>query len=233
MIPIRDENPSRTFPLITLTLILSNSLIWLYEWYISWNGELFFERFIREFGLIPKNILTNPKTAITHMFLHGSWLHIISNMWVLWIFGDNVEYIMGRINFILFYILCGLGSAALQVTISFIFGGAETPMVGASGAISGVLAAYMKFFPRARILSLIPFLFYFYFAHIPAVIFIGFWFLSQIINGILFLPFSGLGGIAWWAHIGGFIFGLWLAPKFADITKPRRSKRTVRVIRID
>jgi membrane associated rhomboid family serine protease len=129
--------------------------------------------------------------------------------------------------------LCGLGSAALQVTISFIFGGAETPMVGASGAISGVLAAYMKFFPRARILSLIPFLFYFYFAHIPAVIFIGFWFLSQIINGILFLPFSGLGGIAWWAHIGGFIFGLWLAPKFADITKPRRSKRTVRVIRID
>ncbi len=233
MIPIRDENPSRTFPLITLILILSNSIVWLYEWYISWSGEFLFESFIREFGLIPKNILANPKTVITHMFLHGSWLHIISNMWVLWIFGDNVEYMMGRIKFILFYILCGLGSAALQATISFIFGGMETPMVGASGAISGVLAAYMKFFPRARILSLIPFFFYFYFAHIPAVIFIGFWFLSQIINGILFLPFSGLGGIAWWAHIGGFLFGLWLAPKFSDTTRPRRSKKIVRVIRID
>jgi len=219
MLPIRDVNPSRSFPFVTVFLIILNSLIWFYQVSLK-DVPGGFEGFIREFGLVPYEIFRSPYMLITHMFLHGGWLHIISNMWVLWIFGDNVEDVMGKIKFILFFILCGLGAAILQILVSLPLGGGNTPMVGASGAISGVLAAYMKFFPSARILTIFPFLFFITTAEVPAFFFIGLWFFGQIVNGIVTLPFAGLGGVAWWAHIGGFITGFILAERF--VSKRRR-----------
>jgi membrane associated rhomboid family serine protease len=220
MLPIKDKNPSHRFPFITFSLIVLNSGVWIYEWLL---GDLEFEKFIRTYGLVPSQVFSAPYTILTHMFLHGNLFHIISNMWVLWIFGDNVEARMGSLKYIIFYILCGLGSAFLQLLVSFIFGGKDTPMVGASGAISGILAAYMKFFPGAKIVSLMPFFFFITLVEIPAVIFIGLWFFSQVINGILFLPFAGKGGVAWWAHIGGFLVGLNIAERFA------RRKRRIKI----
>ncbi len=218
MIPIRDVNPSQSKPVVTVALIVVNSLIWIYEWSLKDTPGMF-EIFIREFGLVPVRIFDAPYTFITHMFLHGGWFHIISNMWILWIFGDNVEDVMGKFKFIVFFVLCGFGAALLQIVISLLLGGGNTPMVGASGAISGVLAAYMKFFPAARVLTLLPVFFFITFVEVPAFFFIGLWFLGQIINGILTLPFVGFGGVAWWAHIGGFLTGLFLAEKF--ISKER------------
>ncbi len=223
MIPIRDVNRSLSFPFITVVLIVLNSIAWIYE--LRSNDM---KAFMLEFGLVPYDILSNPKSVITHMFLHGNWFHIISNMWVLWIFGDNVEDIMGKFRFLVFYFLCGLGSAFLQVLVSIVLGGGEVPMVGASGAISGVLAAYMKFFPNARIISLVPIIFFATFMKVPALVFIGMWFISQIINGIITLPFIGLGGVAWWAHIGGFITGFYFASRF--ISKKRIIRRMQKVI---
>lgn len=222
MIPIRDVNRSASFPFLTVSLIFLNSFIWLYEWRLD---EISLQIFLREFGLVPRDIFSNPKSLITHMFLHGNWFHIISNMWVLWIFGDNVEDVMGKIRFLIFYLLCGLGAAFLQILVSVVLGGAGMPMVGASGAISGVLAAYMRFFPGARIISLVPLLFIITFAEIPALVFVGMWFMSQIINGIITIPFAGVGGVAWWAHIGGFITGLYLSPHFLNLKRLRRRQR--------
>lgn len=219
MLPLRDINRSRSFPVITVSLIVINSAAWIYSLI---SGEKF-NAFIRQFGLVPQNVFSNFYSIITHMFLHGSWFHIISNMWVLWIFGDNVEDAMGKLRFILFYFICGLGAALLQIIVSVVFGGSDIPMVGASGAISGLLAAYMKFFPGARILSLVFFIFFVSLVQVPAIIFIGFWFISQIINGILYLPFAGIGGVAWWAHIGGFVTGFYLCDKF----RVRRKKRVI------
>ncbi len=217
MLPLKDINQPSRFPIITVLFIILNSAVWIYSITLGNN----FERFIKEFGLTPANIIKSPQNIITHMFLHGNWFHIISNMWVLWIFGDNVEDRMGRIRYIIFYFLCGCGAAFTQIAVSFIFGSKDIPMVGASGAISGVLAAYMKFFPKARILSLVFFFFFVSLAEIPSIIFIGFWFISQVINGMLTLPFAGIGGVAWWAHIGGFITGIYLTKKFKKNTKRR------------
>lgn len=217
MLPLKDINRSSSIPIVTISLIIVNSAVWIYS--IILGGE--FEKFIREFGLTPAHIIENPRNIITHMFLHGNWFHIMSNMWVLWIFGDNVEDTMGKIRFIIFYFICGFGAAAVQTTISFLFGNTGVPMVGASGAISGVLAAYMKFFPKARILSLVFFFFFVSLAEIPAVIFIGFWFISQVVNGFITLPLAGLGGVAWWAHIGGFVTGIYLCEKFRKARRRR------------
>ncbi len=220
MIPIRDINPSRTFPIVNVAIIVICSLIWLYEWQLSGRilltirGEInALEIFIREYGLTPSLVLEKPYTLITHMFLHGSWFHIIGNMWFLWVFGDNVEDRIGKLKYIFFYIACGLGAATAQILISLIFGGGHVPMVGASGAVSGVLGAYMRMFPHARVLALIPVFFFMTFTEIPALVFIGLWFLIQLINGIITLPMVGLGGVAWWAHIGGFVVGYLLIGK--------------------
>ncbi len=210
MIPIRDLNPHRSFPVVNLSIILICSLVWLYEVSLS---EEEFNLFIYHYGLVPANLLERPQTLLTHMFLHGSWLHIIGNMWFLWVFGDNVEDRLGKLRYLLFYIISGLGAAFIQMFVSFIFGGANIPMVGASGAISGVLGAYMWMFPHARILALVPILFFFTFMELPAVFFIGLWILIQIINGLITLPLAGFGGVAWFAHIGGFVVGYSLAKK--------------------
>ncbi len=221
MIPIRDINPSRTFPVVNISIIVICSLVWLYEWKLSGKVIITLEGpinamevFIRQFGLVPIQVLQQPYTLLTHMFLHGSWFHIIGNMWFLWVFGDNVEDRLGKFRYIIFYILCGLGAAIVQTLISILFGGGHVPMVGASGALSGVLGAYMRMFPQARILALVPIFFFLTFMEIPAIVFIGLWFFIQLVNGIVSLPLVGLGGVAWWAHIGGFVTGYLLIDKF-------------------
>ncbi len=210
MIPIRDLNPHRSLPVVNLSIILTCSLVWLYEVSLSDEG---LNLFIYHYGLVPVNFLERPQTFLTHMFLHGSWLHIISNMWFLWVFGDNVEDRFGRFRYLVFYILSGLGAAIIQMLVSFLFGGADIPMVGASGAISGVLGAYLWMFPHARILALVPIFFFLTFMELPAVLFIGLWILIQVINGLITLPLSGVGGVAWFAHIGGFVVGYLLAKR--------------------
>ncbi len=204
MIPIKDTNPSRHFPVLNVSIIFLCSTVWLYQAFMS---EHEYNLFVYSFGLVPSEVLSRPYILFTHMFLHGSWLHIIGNMWFLWVFGDNVEDRLGRVRYALLYFISGLGAALLQMLISFIFGGEKVPMVGASGAISGVLGAYLWLFPYARILALVPILFFLTFMEFPAVFFIGMWIFMQIINGLLTLPFAHMGGVAWFAHIGGFFVG--------------------------
>lgn len=204
MLPIKDLNPSRSFPLVNLTLIVVCSLVWLYEFSLD---EVEFVKFIGEYGLTLSNLFERPYTIITHMFLHGGWLHIIGNMWFLYVFGDNVEDRLGKLRYLLLYLLSGLGAALLQILVSLLVGAEDVPMVGASGAISGVLGAYMWLFPHARVLALVPIFFFLTLVEIPAVYFIGFWILIQIVNGLVSLPFAGMGGVAWFAHIGGFFVG--------------------------
>jgi membrane associated rhomboid family serine protease len=142
----------------------------------------------------------------THMFLHGGFLHILGNMWFLWIFGDNVEDRLGHLSYLAFYLLCGLGAGLLQLLVSLNSG---IPMLGASGAISGVLGAYIVMFPRAKVLTLVPLLFFFFTVDLPAVVILGYWFVIQFLSGLESLGMrAGGGGTAWWAHIGGFVMGV-------------------------
>jgi Uncharacterized membrane protein (homolog of Drosophila rhomboid), COG0705 len=211
MIPLKDINPSRSFPIVNLAIILICSVIWLYEVSLE---EYEFNDFIYNFGLVPAEVFSKPYQLFTHMFLHGSWLHIIGNMWFLWVFGDNVEDRLGKFKYLLFYVLCGLGAAVIQSLVSFLTGAVHVPMVGASGAISGVLGAYLYLFPHARILALVPVFFFLTFMELPAVFFIGMWVFIQIINGLITLPFASMGGVAWFAHIGGFFVGYKLVRVF-------------------
>jgi membrane associated rhomboid family serine protease len=211
MIPLKDINPSRSFPIVNLTVIFICSVVWLYEVSLE---EYEFDDFIYNFGLVPAEAFSKPYQLFTHMFLHGSWLHIIGNMWFLWVFGDNVEDRLGKFKYILFYVLSGLGAAVIQSLVSFLTGAVDVPMVGASGAISGVLGAYLYLFPHARILALVPIFFFLTFMELPAVFFIGMWVFIQIINGLITLPFADMGGVAWFAHIGGFFVGYKLVRVF-------------------
>ncbi|WP_448583548.1 rhomboid family intramembrane serine protease [Thermocrinis sp.] len=211
MIPIKDKNPSRSFPVVNLSIVVVCSILWLYE--VSLD-ESSLNIFIYNFGLVPSELFSTPHQLLTHMFLHGSWLHIIGNMWFLWIFGDNVEDKLGKFRYLLFYILSGIGAGLIQTFVSFLTGSEDVPMVGASGAISGVLGAYLYLFPHARILALMPVFFFLTFVEVPAIFFIGFWVIIQIINGVLTLPFAGMGGVAWFAHIGGFFVGYKLVRLF-------------------
>ncbi len=211
MIPLKDINPSRSFPIVNLAIIVACSAVWLYEVSLE---EYEFNEFIYNFGLVPVEVFSTPYQLFTHMFLHGSWLHIIGNMWFLWIFGDNVEDRLGKFKYILFYVLSGLGAAVIQSLVSFLTGAVDVPMVGASGAISGVLGAYLYLFPHARVLALVPIFFFLTFMELPAVFFIGMWVFIQIINGLITLPFAGMGGVAWFAHIGGFFVGYKLVKMF-------------------
>jgi membrane associated rhomboid family serine protease len=183
------------------------------------------DQVITVYGLVPARI--NPLNPITwlpfftHMFLHGGWLHFLSNVWVLAIFGDNVEDRLGSGRFLLFYLLGGIAAGIIQ---SWSMPGSLVPSIGASGAIAAVMGAYFFYYPRARVITLIPLFIFPWFVEIPAVIYLGFWFVSQLFSGLMSLSAAGgmeMGGIAWWAHIGGFIFGLLLAaPLQARRPKP-------------
>ena len=212
MIPLYDTARSHKFPLITVALIVANVLAFLYE---SQMDKPTLQGFIYTWGLIPSRFLGDPSAGwlliLTSMFLHGGWFHIINNMWVLFIFGDNVEAGMGRIRYLIFYLLCGAAAALLQ---SYILPASDRPMIGASGAIAGVLGAYLILFPRSRIASLVPLFFIFTIVEIPAFIFLLFWIGLQVYSGLFSIQGGGGSGIAWWAHIGGFIFGVLMVSFF-------------------
>lgn len=214
MIPLKDRNPTSTAPVVNVLLIVVNVLVFLYQFSL---GPEHGERFILANALIPARLVhslgapgvpvgTALAPLVTSMFLHGGFLHILGNMWFLWIFGDNVEDRLGHFSYLAFYLLCGLGAGILQLLVSFNSG---IPMLGASGAISGVLGAYIVMFPRARVLTLVPLLFFFFTVDLPAMVILGYWFLIQFLSGIESLGMrAGGGGTAWWAHIGGFVMGL-------------------------
>jgi membrane associated rhomboid family serine protease len=215
MIPLYDTARSRTFALVNWAIILLNGLVFYYELQL---GNAGLERFILTWGLNAPALIARPEaawpTVFTSMFIHGGWFHILSNMWVLFIFGDNVESRLGHFRYLLFYLLSGVAAAGLQ---TILLSRSSMPMVGASGAIAGVLGAYLVLFPRARVASLVPILFIFTIVELPAVIFLAFWFISQLFSGLGVLRGGAGSGIAWWAHVGGFLFGmaagLLLAPR--------------------
>lgn len=206
MFPLYDTVRSRKFPFINLTLVLANVLAFLYEIRLD---PAVLKEFIFAWGLIPARLIADPNNAwptfFSSMFLHGGWFHIINNMWVLLIFGDNVEARLGNIRYLIFYLLSGVAAGLLQI---YILPGSTVPMIGASGAVAGVLGAYLILFPRSRIASLVPILFIFTIIEIPAMLFLLFWFVSQLYSGLFAIRGGGESGIAWWAHIGGFAFGV-------------------------
>jgi len=220
MIPLRDTIPSSVFPIGTSVLIALNVLAFFYE--LSLGGDL--DIFIMRYGAVPvRFVLAGQMDEVStferffplfsSMFLHGGWLHLIGNMLYLWIFGDNIEDRLGHGRFVLFYLLCGLAAALTQIYINPT---SRIPMVGASGAVAGVLGAYLLLFPHSRILALIPLGFFLQITEIPALIFLVFWFLMQFLSGAVAItaaPYTA-GGVAWWAHIGGFVSGMALVYLF-------------------
>jgi membrane associated rhomboid family serine protease len=203
MIPLRDVIPSRTTPYVTFTLIALNTLVFFYQLLI---GEAV-EEFILYFALIPAAF--SWVAVLTSMFLHGSLLHFGGNMLYLWIFGDNVEDRMGHGRFLAFYLLCGTGAALAQTIAS---PNSVVPMLGASGAIAGVMGAYFVLYPRSRIVTLLPLFIFFPIVEVPAIFFLGFWFVMQLLSGVGSLATATAGepggGIAFWAHAAGFVAGI-------------------------
>lgn len=209
MIPFKDDNPTRHFPLITITIIAANIAIYILQILSpSDPGKVAFA-----YGAVPHFLLTfktvqpvHPvMTVFTSMFMHGGLLHLGTNMLYLWIFGNNIEDRLGYVRFILFYLLCGFAAAyahALSNPVSVI------PMIGASGAVAGILGAYILLFPHAKVHTLIFFVFFVQVVRLPAIFVIGFWILIQVINGLISNGQATQGGIAWFAHIGGFVFGI-------------------------
>ncbi len=218
MIPIRDLNPTRSTPWVTWGFMLACGLVYLWQ---AMLPDAASRDFIFTYGLIPQRVtLVRDAGAwlsvLTSMFMHGGLLHAAGNLWFLHIFGDNVEDNMGPARFALFYLLCGVAAAVTQVAVGPY---SVVPMVGASGAIAGVLAAYLVLYPKARVVALIPIFIFIQFAELPAVFFIVVWFIFQFFSGVTSLGASG-GGVAYWAHIGGFIAGLVLVFLFRT-PKPR------------
>lgn len=207
MIPIKDNIKSHRIPFINYFLILLNVAVFVYEIYLSKEG--FLENFIHQYGIKPFFLLTSPlneaKTLISSMFLHAGWLHFIGNMLYLYIFGDNVEDRLGHFKYLIFYIFCGISAAIIQIIFSST---SKIPLIGASGAIAGILGCYLIFFPSARVLTIIPFGIFIRIVQIPAFVFLGLWFLLQMYSGTMSLGLRATGGIAWWAHSGGFIVGV-------------------------
>ncbi len=215
MIPLKDTIRSHTFPLVNWIFILANGLVFYHELSLSPAG---LEGFILHYGLVPANLIwSKPATLyplFTNMFIHSGWLHILGNMWVLFIFGDNMEDRLGSVRYFFFYILGGIAAGLMQ---TFSDPASQIPAIGASGAIAAVLGGYFVFYPKARVKTLILLIIIPWFVDIPAFIFIGIWFLLQVFSGLTALstPSSlNAGGVAWWAHIGGFLFGLLLAYPF-------------------
>jgi membrane associated rhomboid family serine protease len=236
MIPLRDDVPSRSLPIVTFVLIGLNVAAYVYQLSLGFAvdpaGRAAAEAFVFEFGATPCRLTATcdrgdfPSpyvTVFTSMFLHGSPLHVGGNMLYLWIFGDNVEDTLGHARFLVFYLLSGVAAAVAQTITS---PASTIPMIGASGAVSGVLGAYLLLFPYATILTLMIFGFFVRSVHIPAVIVLGFWIVLQLINGWLTVSASAMGrgesgGVAWFAHIGGFLAGMVLLLLF----RPRPSRR--------
>jgi len=200
MIPLRDVIPSRGTPFVTVTIIALNGLAWIYE--LTLPGDAL-EPFLRNWGVVPGALV--PATFLSSMFLHGSWMHVIGNMWSLWIFGDNVEDRLGHNRFLVFYLLCGLGAGYGHVLAE---SSSIIPTIGASGAIAGVMGAYFVLYPHSRVLTLIPLIIYWEIVELPAILVLGFWFVLQLLSGTMAAVDVGKGGgIAFMAHVAGFGLG--------------------------
>src|SRR5689334_5546543 len=202
MIPLRDVIPSRTTPYITVTIIVLNALAWFYE--VSLPSRQL-NAFLYVYGVVPAAF--SLPTLITSMFLHGGWMHVIGNMWYLWIFGDNVEDRLGHAGYIVFYLLCGIIAAFGQIAAD---PNSTLPTIGASGAIAGVMGAYFVLYPKSRVLTLVPLILWWQIFELPAIALLGFWFLMQLFSaGEIAVTASshGGGGVAFMAHVAGFVFG--------------------------
>jgi membrane associated rhomboid family serine protease len=225
VIPLRDDIPRVHTPYAVILVILANVAMQMFLGNLHPYAQ---EQLYYLFGVVPARYLFPdwaafagfPATGVTpfftYMFLHGGWWHLIMNMWMLWIFADNIEDVMGPGRFLAFYLLCGLAALALHMFFNMT---ATTPIIGASGAVAGVMGAYVLLYPRGKVLTFIPIIIIPYFINIPAWLFLGFWFLSQIFSGLFEQMGAPVQGIAWWAHVGGFVAGMVLVRLFM---KPER-----------
>lgn len=214
MIPLFDNNQRRSTPVVTVLLIMANVSVFAYQIFLLQQGRI--EAFVHQFAFTPALLVRNPSAenalpVLTSMFLHGGWLHLIFNMWFLWLFGNMVEDKLGSFRYLLLYFLAGIGAAAAQFAVAPV---SDIPMLGASGAIAGVLGAYLIFFPKAIIFTFIPV----WFAPVipvPAFVFLVLWFLLQLWQGVgAMLGVQEAGGVAWWAHFGGFVAGFLISRKW-------------------
>ena len=215
MIPLRDSVASRRVPIMTIGLILANVVMFIQQ--IRLGPHL--NSFVDRYAVIPTFYLRWPQSSwqgmsehqlplVSALFLHGGWFHLVGNMWYLWIFGDNVEEVFGSIRFLFFYVVCGIAGNLAHILMN---SRSATPALGASGCIAGVLAAYFLLFPGRKITTLLPIVIFWTIADVPAFFFLGIWFLMQFASGFFSLSYAQSGpGIAWWAHIAGFLSGLWL-----------------------
>jgi len=217
MIPLRDTRPSNSSPVVTVFIIAVNVLVFLYMVMLDSYTQ---NDFIAAYALIPARL--NLSALLTSMFLHGGWMHLIGNMWFLWIYGDNVEDVLGHGKYLVFYLICGVVAAIAQYLISPF---SRVPILGASGAIAGVMGAYLIKFPHSRILTLIPIFFFWTTIEIPAIVILVYWFLLQFLSGVGSIGYSqaSQGGVAFFAHVGGFIAGMVLIAVMG--TKERYSRR--------
>lgn len=236
MIPLRDENPTRITPYVTYALIAVNALLFLYNGPVTQHGNR-----LDAFMLIPRYVTMGARsgiespipawvTLLTHAYLHASWLHLAGNMLFLWIFGNNIEDVLGHLKYVAFYTLCGLGAAFAQILVA---PDSQYPMLGASGAIAGILGAYLLLFPRARIVTLVFLFIFIQVTVLPAYVFLGIWFALQVVYSLVSMA-SGTsgGGVAFAAHIGGFISGLALILLFGG-RRLLQGRRPVEYIPVD
>ncbi|SMP11069.1 Membrane associated serine protease, rhomboid family [Desulfurobacterium pacificum] len=215
MIPIKDINPSRSTPIVTIGIIVFCTFVFLYELSLGPYSQIF----VKMFGVIPYEVfhgvdipppdpLTPYGNLVSYQYLHGGFMHIIGNMLFLWVFGDNVEDTMGKLKYFFFYTFCGIVAALIQVLV---YPNSDIPLIGASGAISGVLGAYMVFFPRAQIVTLVFIFFIIDIIVLPAALWIAIWFIFQFTSALLSVHHLSMGGVAWFAHLGGFLAGVLVA----------------------
>lgn len=218
MIPLRALLTRYSTPAVTLIIILANTAIFLYEWVQPYYLR---NVFIEHYGLVPDRL--HLSALVTSMFLHGGWLHLIGNMWFLWVFGSHIEDAIGSAKYAILYLLCGIAAAIVQVIA---MAGSPVPTIGASGAIAGIMGAFLLLYPRVRIVTLL-FLFVFIMTiDVPAALMLIYWFAIQLLSGVAsFASISKAGGVAWFAHVGGFVCGILLVRLFYDNTRRRYYRR--------
>jgi len=227
MMPLRDIQARHRFPIVNIALIVINVLVFFYEMSLGRNLEGFIRAsaFVPATYFEPGNAIADARSVLVSMFLHGGWMHLIGNMLYLWIFGDNIEDRLGHFKYILFYLACGW---AATLAHGYTDTTSMVPAVGASGAIAGVLGAYLLLFPKARVVTLIPLGFYMQMRELPALLVLGMWFVLQFFSGVASLGVRQGAGVAWWAHIGGFVAGMILIKLLMIGSRPPAERAPVR-----
>ena len=227
MIPLKDDAPRYSVPFVTVLLIVINTLVFFYQVSL---GPRAGNHLVMLYGMVPARVEAalsghSPiplgvafESYFTSMFLHGGWLHLIGNMLFLWIFGDNVEDAFGHFGYLIFYLTCGVVAGIVHTFFNW---GSRMPAIGASGAIAGVMGAYIIFYPRAQVLTLVPLIVFFFTVRLPAVVILGYWFVLQFLSGVGSLGVQQAGGVAVWAHVGGFVMGMLVALVVHRPVRPR------------